>query len=224
MLQLWAISSQSKSKVFLKHKGTRAQRISENGRQVFGLSSSSGLICSSLVFGTLRVQLPVEVHLQRRKTRPKQGCIIYFEFNIGSFLHNCFKVSLTKIHIEKCTLEKYTIDGKIHFAKIHFAKIHFGKNTRFTKIHFGKYILEIKIWNLLVIARKLGRCDSYLRNLKHWLSQLKREKATLSYQTCPKSCVWNGMISRQMSTQYFGVWEKTVSLLMWPWLVRMVSR
>ena len=68
---------------------TRAQRILENGRQIFGLSSSSGLICSSLVFGTLRVQLPVEVHLQRRKTRPKQGCIIYFEFNIGSFLHNC---------------------------------------------------------------------------------------------------------------------------------------
>ena len=143
MLQLWAISSQSKSKVFWKHKGTRAQRILENGRQVFGLNSSSGLICSSLVFRTLRVQLPVEVHLLRRKTRPKQGCIIYFEFNIGSFLHNCFKVSLsdifnyyfcknviTKVHIEKCTLEK-------HFGKINVGKIYLGK-ILFEKRHFGK--------------------------------------------------------------------------------------
>ena len=101
------------------------------------------------------------------------------------------------------------------FYKSTLWKIHFG-NQNLKPIGHGMgwdrlagtgsydsyiYIVMIAIM-VAMIASKLGRCDSYLRNLKLSLteplkSQLTREKVTLSNQsqwmpelvtTCPKSC------------------------------------
>ena len=41
---------------------------------------------------------------------------------------------------------------------------------------------------------------------------------------CRRSCVFSGMTSKTMSLLHLEISEKTMTLLMWPWPVRMLSR
>ena len=84
----------------------------------------------------------------------------------------------------------------------------------------------------------MSSCESYLMCIKQEETHFTKPSTIPSNQsectvsqwlselvpTCPKIFVWNGTTSRKMSTQHLEIWERIMSLLMWRWLVKMVSR